>query len=942
MGFSVNSDVKDWQISQIICIILDSLSIISGIILLILVFTKILPHRSKKNISIRIPTLMTLYFYCTAWMLIIAIPVTSSLFCFTAHHYIAALSLTISIIPLIISHISRVALLRIRHGISNATMAFNLGEISWNQYLDKFEIILQEDYSITNPVSLRKYTLYICIILVAISVVIILFTHDPFFYIWTNCIWLGIVCIFSALIVWTKSDYFNISNIGKKFKLDSYSILKEMHYLTIAFILQFICYVIVSVTYPLYIMHNTQCTSTITTNIVLCIGLSCIWMLQLRYSLRALVSVHRAATLTQILSSYDGYKAFLRFLVSELSIENLEYFQLSMRWRHRICCHQYGIENGTKEPQKHIKLPFKIFSFEFVDRLLPKEKGGGLVPNVQELKDGATPANDKVFFATLPMSRKASFNNRFNYVSPFASNANSRTTTPRFGGSGEILPPPTAAITRHLPSTIVEGNNEEEMTNTATATYMLHRGASCDEDTLRLNDTDTYPVMLPKKQSVSTQNDTTTPLSNDSNVTVEQLKKGVASRNPTPPLVASVSDLHTKLALNALTITAPMPPSEDIPCEDEMIDGMATAANQTSDSAAYSPPNDSTSITKPVSQTHLNATNSNKDMDKEVVLIMPEKEMPTPRTPEPAASKPPPDITLQALDDNDKEDDDEAGMEYIDYHKYDSPRLKTKDSEDPEDVMAAVVKIIPKKGQRLVRFASKVDKMQYIEDTTPDLSPKQSPLKSGAFNIAMNDLLDGNSSSKPIHLDNKQLSYSLKSLPMSRDDSVASKAAEPSWFAAWFRKTDRDDGQEERADTMLHYSDLSWRRLKKVSKEVNMSAVARRNVDELWKKYPRSRFLETKGITLEEYDEQMCASWVSCWENMQDSLRRFAKSVHYERYLQSVGKLTIKKLADSDQDLLRKDRKDLKKDNKKFPLIIRAFATKKNSEHTRAAAVVIR
>eukprot|EP01083_Nonionella_stella_P293880 999326_1 len=158
----------------------------------------------------------------------------------------------------------------------------------------------------------------------------------------------------------------------------------------------------------------------------------------------------------------------------------------------------------------------------------------------------------------------------------------------------------------------------------------------------------------------------------------------------------------------------------------------------------------------------------------------------------------------------------------------------------------------------------------------------------------INNVSDRSIPGLPLEQQNTETFNRQYTLP--RDESVASKAAEPSWFAAWFRKGNVAGGQQERADTLLHYSDLSWRRLKKVSREVNMSAIARGSVDSLFKKYTRSRYLETKGITLSEYDESMRDAWVSAWENMNDSLRRFAKSGHYEKYLASIGQLTIKKV----------------------------------------------
>merc|ERR1719295_2509033 len=119
-----------------------------------------------------------------------------------------------------------------------------------------------------------------------------------------------------------------------------------------------------------------------------------------------------------------------------------------------------------------------------------------------------------------------------------------------------------------------------------------------------------------------------------------------------------------------------------------------------------------------------------------------------------------------------------------------------------------------------------------------------------------------------------------------------SRTVEKSWFAAWSRKSPVG-GQKERADTLLHYSDLSWRRMKKVMAEVNVSSEAKDGMKRLFSKYPKGRYLERKGITLEEYDDAMHSAWISCWQNMNDSLRRFAKSPYYEQYLANMGQITV-------------------------------------------------
>lgn len=270
MGFQLNFETL--EIGQIACGALILLSFISGLILFILILAKVRPSINKriicmlliiyticctysfirecsyliclKQTAIRIPKLMTLFLYFTSWILMIAIPSTSFLFCFvdykspkTIDNYIAAHLFTISMIPLIITHLARFLLLRIQHGISNATMSFNLGQITWNEFLDNPEIILQEDYDITNPNTTRKYTIYICLILISISSITIILTN-PYNAIWIISVALGIVSMMTSIIVWIKSKNFDI-----KSRLDSYGILKEMNQTTIVLLIQFISFV---------------------------------------------------------------------------------------------------------------------------------------------------------------------------------------------------------------------------------------------------------------------------------------------------------------------------------------------------------------------------------------------------------------------------------------------------------------------------------------------------------------------------------------------------------------------------------------------------------------------------------------------------------------------------------------------------------------------------
>eukprot|EP00485_Elphidium_margaritaceum_P022016 CAMPEP_0202716404 /NCGR_PEP_ID=MMETSP1385-20130828/101220_1 /ASSEMBLY_ACC=CAM_ASM_000861 /TAXON_ID=933848 /ORGANISM="Elphidium margaritaceum" /LENGTH=49 /DNA_ID= /DNA_START= /DNA_END= /DNA_ORIENTATION= len=44
-------------------------------------------------------------------------------------------------------------------------MDFNLGHITWTEYLDSWEIVLQEDYRISSIRKWRPYAIGVCVVL---------------------------------------------------------------------------------------------------------------------------------------------------------------------------------------------------------------------------------------------------------------------------------------------------------------------------------------------------------------------------------------------------------------------------------------------------------------------------------------------------------------------------------------------------------------------------------------------------------------------------------------------------------------------------------------------------------------------------------------------------------------------------------------------------------
>ena len=93
---------------------------------------------------------------------------------------------------------------------------------------------------------------------------------------------------------------------------------------------------------------------------------------------------------------------------------------------------------------------------------------------------------------------------------------------------------------------------------------------------------------------------------------------------------------------------------------------------------------------------------------------------------------------------------------------------------------------------------------------------------------------------------------------------------------------------------MMTYNNLSWRRMIKCGKTVNLSFEAKNCIDVLFKKYPRSSSLIENNITLKEYDTHLQLAWISVWKNMLDSGSRFNYSQQYNDWLSLPKKVSIR------------------------------------------------
>jgi len=918
-----------WQMA---CCLLMSISMASGFALLFVMSTRIVPSAKRKHIAIRISHLMILFNRMTIWMLLLVIPAASAVFCLPPlSNLIAAIPLCSLLGPLLVTHLSRFALLRVRHSISNAMMAFTFGSLTWHQYLGKFEIVLQEQYHILRPGALTKASWSVCIAMAILSAVVLVLT-DAVRCFWVNSAWLTIAALSSAVIVWSKTDIFDANA-----RPDCYGTLREMHSVSVVLCALSVMYTAATATAPLYAVAAPECGTAVITQTVLFLGLSGIWILQIRYALRAEVSLRSAVPLQQILSSLCGYKAFLRFLVSELSIENLEFFQLSMRWRYRIACWKHGPSNGMRPPSDSVRqrLPFPLFSFQYVDRVLPAMDGGGFVPNDQEQveMERKIKRDSHEYFSRLPVSRQGSVRSKRAGLTahiPINSGSDHR----RCSCSMNC----TAASSLGMPPTIDEANEAEDdaadaehsqNTNTRTSrnTYVLPMQQSLESMGMDYSRS-SLTVQRSSHQSESTiatifpqhcpQSETPSHLMRSwrrcsqraSSIEYLDCSRSPNRRGSQFMVTPLASDTDTAAPVIIGTVleerseaadgdgdgngTVPLTPTQQsqsaqhFPAENNHSADTASSLCPMSPDVAKLGVAEISELRRECPPESDQRRAADQAVANRVDRVLSAAGSDTTATPQPTSLSPRMPLSPQSPRHfvSERAPSTKFETEPAAKEEADGADEETTDDRGGDQHEASMDSPSRWHQKHRVRFS---DKIKRKTESPSRRHPSSASAKTEKLALALSDLLGV----LPRRTDSEGDTDPPPVMGRRASASVLSGPRESSWLATWLSTKGPMGGQKERAETLLHFSDLSWRRMKVVMTEINVSADAKARMERLFRKYPRGSYLEGRGITLEEYDDAMHSAWISCWQNMNDSLRRFAKSPHYADYLTNLGLLDV-------------------------------------------------
>ena len=257
-------------------------SFLSGFVLLYQIIKNVHPKIKQKNISIRIPKFLLIFLYLLVLYLIIIVPITTLFSCFfntillnTKYNYdiilkrtkfinfISSILLIIVLISLIIIHLSRLLLLRIQYGINDYTFRLHLGKLSWTQYQNKWEILLQENTNYTKPMYVLKHiSLRWIISLNIIIIIVLLFVDEIIIFYIISCL-LMILSIFGLKLVskqiklyMKKSDKNSENNSLKRERNnDVFNIKREMVQVSIILFVISFCMCLLYILFYVNIYH---------------------------------------------------------------------------------------------------------------------------------------------------------------------------------------------------------------------------------------------------------------------------------------------------------------------------------------------------------------------------------------------------------------------------------------------------------------------------------------------------------------------------------------------------------------------------------------------------------------------------------------------------------------------------------------------------------------
>eukprot|EP01083_Nonionella_stella_P090390 252536_1 len=302
----------------------------------------------KDLVSARLPSLIFIEIIFLLWYLMGAIPLM--LFCWfysdgTQYDIAGSIVFVSSFIPLFTTHIIRIWLLNLRYNVTSLSMLNQLGMMKWRDIDSNLWSKIYYKYKWTHTI--KSLVIISCVFDAVITVL----------YIILLSINLNTRVFLNGFIFSTLTLVLIAGVIGLKSFKDPFNIFREeMIILMVWFIALTLYAILYWVLWPVVHKVITDGAWTIMSTFFGASASLLSIIIHFHFNDKSIETVmNNPPQLSVIVSTKEGLEIFLKFLVTELSVENLEFFTLSMRWRHRLALRHERKEKKMRKIQEILR-----------------------------------------------------------------------------------------------------------------------------------------------------------------------------------------------------------------------------------------------------------------------------------------------------------------------------------------------------------------------------------------------------------------------------------------------------------------------------------------------------------------------------------------------------------------------------------------------------------
>eukprot|EP01083_Nonionella_stella_P252566 870030_1 len=384
----------------ILGIAVGSSSFLSGLISMCVFFKKNNTFSNRKEtfnkgriaapISARLPSLISIEIILLLWYLMCCTPLILFFLLYphmdTRHHLIGSIIFVFSFIPLYTIHIIRIWMLKLKYNVTSLSMLNQLGVAPWKDLRNTIWTKIYYNHKwCHNTKVLITLSILFDVLITALYSVLIWFDIRYRFYL--N------MTIFPLLTLCVIIGIFSIKSLR-----DPFYIFREEVSILFIWFLAAVLYALLTLILPQFPEVEEHLWTIVVTFLAAVASLISI-ITHFHFNDKSLKIIRKnAPSLGIVVSTKEGLEKFLKFLVSEhvqhgqLSVENLEFFTLSMRWRHRLVLRDQRRERRRQKRNNsmdHIdESREQIDKPKDLDTVSPKKPG-----NIAEMIDSLSPSS---------------------------------------------------------------------------------------------------------------------------------------------------------------------------------------------------------------------------------------------------------------------------------------------------------------------------------------------------------------------------------------------------------------------------------------------------------------------------------------------------------------------------------------------------------------------